>query len=436
MTLDKSTHPCFNADARATHGRIHLPIAPRCNIQCNFCNRDFDCAVESRPGVTSAILTPLQAVRYLDKALERDPRIAVVGIAGPGDPFANPNETMETLRLVRKKYPDILLCVATNGLGVGPYIDELAKLQVSHMTITICAVDPAVGQEVYSWVRYGKRVRRSREAAEILIEKQLDAVRRFANSGVTLKVNSVLVPGVNDHHISEIARTVGKLGADIFNCIPLYPVAGSNFEGIESPPASLVQSVREAAGEFLPQMMHCGRCRADAVGLLGQAMAETIVEEIKAEARGEVQLPIVELSSTEEPFEETPSPGKTKVAVATMEGVLVNRHLGETDVFHIYEPTAEGPEFVETRQAPLPGGGDQRWNDLADVLSDCQAVLVSGVGAQPKAVLRKQGIRVVPMEGLILEGLEAVFSGNPIRSPLRCGKTCGAGCSGTGTGCG
>ena len=101
MNLDN--HPCFNESAHRSFGRVHLPVAPRCNVQCKFCNRKFDCVNESRPGVTSAVLTPTQAMVYLEFVLEKVGNISVTGIAGPGDPFANPNETMETLRRVFRR---------------------------------------------------------------------------------------------------------------------------------------------------------------------------------------------------------------------------------------------------------------------------------------------------------------------------------------------
>jgi len=97
--LDLTQHPCFNEAARKTAARIHLPVAPRCNVQCNFCDRRFDCLNESRPGVTSAVLTPQQALHYLELAMEKSPAIRVAGIAGPGDPFASPEDTLETLRV-------------------------------------------------------------------------------------------------------------------------------------------------------------------------------------------------------------------------------------------------------------------------------------------------------------------------------------------------
>ena len=121
--MDINNHPCFSEGARHRTGRIHLPVAPACNMQCNYCNRDFECVNESRPGVSSGILLPWQAADYLDEVLERIKNIAVVGIAGPGDPFANPGETLATLHLVRERHPEMMLCVATNGLAVADYVD-------------------------------------------------------------------------------------------------------------------------------------------------------------------------------------------------------------------------------------------------------------------------------------------------------------------------
>ncbi|MCW8819406.1 MAG: radical SAM protein, partial [Ignavibacteriaceae bacterium] len=183
MTLSIEKHPCFNDASRHSFGRIHLPVAPKCNIQCNYCNRKFDCLNENRPGVTSRVLSPHQALHYLDQALELSPNIAVVGIAGPGDPFANPEETMATLRLVREKYPEMLLCVATNGLNVLPYIEELAELKVSHVTLTINAIDPEIGAEIYAWVRHGKKVFRDVAGAELLLKNQLEALKKLKELG-------------------------------------------------------------------------------------------------------------------------------------------------------------------------------------------------------------------------------------------------------------
>jgi nitrogen fixation protein NifB len=72
---------------------------------------------------------------------------------------------------------------------------------------------------------------------------------------------------------------------------------------------------------------------------------------------------------------------------------------------------------------------------LAETLKDCRALLVASAGASPASVLAAQGIRVVMMEGLIEEGLEAVYKNVEVRAPLRAQHRCGSGCAGGGQGC-
>lgn len=270
MTINLLNHPCFNDKVRHIYGRVHLPVAPKCNIQCNFCDRRYDCVNESRPGVTSKILSPYQALCFLDKVMERNPNISVAGIAGPGDPFANPDETMKTLRLIRKKYPDILLCLATNGLNIIPHIEELSKLKIGHVTITINAIDSEIGAKIYSFVNYDGKTYGGKEGFAILLENQLKAVSKLKKNGITVKINTIIIPGINDEHIPEIAKTVSELGADILNCIPLYHIPNTVFADIEEPTNEMIKRVRKEAAKYLPQMYHCARCRADAVGLLGK----------------------------------------------------------------------------------------------------------------------------------------------------------------------
>jgi nitrogen fixation protein NifB len=441
MDIDTTKHPCFNADSRHLFGRVHLPIAPQCNIQCKFCDRKYDCVNESRPGVTSTILQPEQAVTYLETVLEQDPRIAVAGLAGPGDPFADPERTLRTLRLVRERFPGLILCVSSNGLGVAPHVAELARLKVSHLTITVNAVDPEIGARIYAWVRDGRRILRGREGAELLLARQLEAVRAAKAAGLVVKVNAIVIAGVNDQHVVEIARTVAALGADVLNGIPLLPVAHTLFEAMEPPPAEAMARIRSEAAAYLPQMHHCTRCRADAVGLLGTPMTEPALARLQAAANSAM----------------AHTPDRPYVAVASLEGVLVNEHLGQADRLWIFSRQGDGYAPIEKRQTPPPGGGQERWVALAGLLRDCRAVLACGAGAPPRTTLAEQGLPVIVMEGLVEEALDAVYSGAEIRSPLRqgacaCGTGAGGcashtpepetggrracGCSGDGMGCG
>ncbi|HCC53569.1 MAG TPA: nitrogenase cofactor biosynthesis protein NifB [Desulfobulbaceae bacterium] len=417
---DLSKHPCFNPAMKGQAGRVHLPVAPNCNIKCNYCDRKYDCVNESRPGVTSTILSPEQALVYTGKVLEKEPRITVAGIAGPGDPFANGEATMETMRLINKNFPQMILCLASNGLAIGPYVPELAELNVSHVTITINAVDPAVGAKIYNWVRDGKVVYHGLQAAELLLSRQLEAVKALKAHGITVKINSIMIPGINDQHIVKVAEAMQELGADLFNCMAMFPNVGTPFGTIREPAKEEIALVRGEAEKFLPQMRHCTRCRADAVGLLDQDRTEEMRGCLSACA----QLPAL------------PPEIRPYVAVATMEGVLVNQHLGEANRFLIYEQKGDEYLLVEERSAPRVSGGLQRWTSLARALNDCRAVLVSGVGETPREILEKAGLKPVEMGGFIMDGLKVIYEGGSVAPLQKRKKSCASGsCVGSGGGC-
>ncbi|MEQ8758095.1 MAG: nitrogenase cofactor biosynthesis protein NifB [Coleofasciculus sp. G1-WW12-02] len=424
-TVNLENHPCFNVKVKGQFGRVHLPVAPKCNIQCNYCNRKYDCVNESRPGVTSTILSPAQAAFYMEKVLEKEPRISVAGIAGPGDPFANPEETLGTMRLLREKFPDLILCLATNGLNLkSEYIEEIAKIGVSHVTVTINAIDPDITRKVYRWVRDEKSVYQGLKGAQLLLERQLAAVKGLKAAGITVKINCIVMPGINDHHVVEVAKAMAELGADLFNAMAMYPTAETPFEGLTEPDAIMMAKIRKECEEYLPQMRHCTRCRADAVGLLGADQSE------------EFHGCLIACSKKVIPIEEKERP---YVAVASVEGILVNQHLGQADQFQIWQKTDQGFTLVEERLAPERGSGFERWQKVANMLKDCRAILASSIGDNPKEILTKCGVLPVEMSGFIETGLQAVYEGSDL-SKLKGKRQVAAGkvgeCTGSGLGCG
>lgn len=418
-TVNKPAHPCFDESARHTHARVHLPVAPKCNIQCNYCNRKYDCVNESRPGVTSSILAPFQAADYLKALDAKLENLSVIGIAGPGDPFANPKETLETMSRIKDEFPDKIFCLSTNGLELEPYIDEIARLGVSHVTITMNAVDPEITAKVYKWIRFNKHVYRGIEGAKILLERQLACIPKLKEKGITVKINSIIIPGINEDHIPEVAKKCAELGADVINCIPLIPTAETGFAEYPKPDTKMIFKTRTLAAEHLKLMSHCARCRADAAGLLGHDLSDTHVL-LKEYASRQP------LTSADRPY----------VAVATNEGLLVNLHLGEARGLYIFEQSPKGFKFVEERKTPSHGLGDQRWVDMARSLKDCRAILVAGVGENPKTILNSCNVHVIEMTGLIDEGLEGVYNNKPIRSIAKPDAfKCGSGCKGNAQGC-
>jgi nitrogen fixation protein NifB len=266
--LVMSSHPCFSEEAHKGAGRIHLPVAPDCNVQCGYCVRKFDCVNESRPGVASTVLSPDEAIERVQAVIERTGDIAAIGIAGPGDPLAN-EATFRTLDLVRRHYPGKIGCVSTNGLALAERLDDLVAVGVRSITVTINAVMPETAAEVYLWVTGpdGGRLR-GIEAGRHIVERQWDGLRRAVAAGLVAKVNSVLIPGVNDLELPAIAHLAAECGAHKHNILPLIPQ--NRFRGTAPPSPAQIHDARAQCGEYLSQMTHCKQCRADACGIIGR----------------------------------------------------------------------------------------------------------------------------------------------------------------------
>ncbi len=266
-----SEHPCYDKNAQHKFGRIHLPVAPDCNVQCKFCVREFDCVNESRPGVTSKVLTPQEALEKAKDVIKEHPFIKVVGIAGPGDPLAN-DETFETFELIKKEFPDITLCMSTNGLVLPEKLPELVRLGVSTLTVTVNAVDPEIIEKIYSHIIYDGKVLKGIEAAKIMHRNQMDGIKAAVEAGLVLKINTVLIPTINDDHIIDIAKKMKEMGVYIMNVMPL--ISQAEFAHITPPTAQERAAVQKECEPYVTQMRHCRQCRADAYGLIGEDMSQ------------------------------------------------------------------------------------------------------------------------------------------------------------------
>ncbi|MDR0840988.1 MAG: radical SAM protein [Christensenellaceae bacterium] len=261
----KGTHPCFAVGAKSNKGRVHLPVSPGCNIQCRFCDRRLN-DVDVRPGVASAIITPQEALEVVKKAVALCPDITVAGVAGPGDTLATPY-ALDTFRLIKRELPGIIKCMSTNGLLLPQYANEIIDVGIDSLTVTVNAVDPRLQAQICGGITYAGARYAGAEAAEILIHNQLTGIKAVAAAGVTIKVNTVLIPQINAAHVQEVAKTVREAGAKIFNVIPLIPQ--HELAWCSAPDCALISKVRGEAERYINVFRHCQRCRADAAGIPG-----------------------------------------------------------------------------------------------------------------------------------------------------------------------
>jgi nitrogen fixation protein NifB len=265
-------HPCMNHAAHETVARLHLPVAPKCNIRCLYCERRVSPHLhQACPGVAAAVLTPQQAAETAAVFRRRWGPEAIIGIAGPGEPLANP-ETLETLTFIRAQLPDARFCLCTNGLALPDVVARLHLLGVEHLSITINAPTPAIAALIHPWVRQEGRIVRGGRAARLLVERQMTGLAAAVACGMHVKVNTVVIPEVNDAHVVEVARRVADCGACVINLIPLIP--RGRMAGHHPPTGCQLKLLRAECARYLPVFERCRQCRADAQGIPGRMVAE------------------------------------------------------------------------------------------------------------------------------------------------------------------
>jgi nitrogenase cofactor biosynthesis protein NifB len=416
--LKSLRHPCFGG-CGAGYARIHLPVAPDCNIKCGYCLRKFSCANESRPGVSAQILTPEAALeRYLDVKGEV-PKLSTVGIAGPGDALANGEKTFRTLRLIRAADPDAIFCLSTNGLLLPENTDELVMLGVSHLTVTINTIDPKTGRRIYQFVDYEGRRYRGEEAAALLLQNQLLGIKRAAAAGLVVKANIVVLKGLNDGEIPAIVEGVKSAGVSVTNIMQLIPVKGSLFESIPLVSKAELDAIRKRCEFLLPQMYHCRQCRADAIGTIEHDISRRWTDNSEQRAVSSEQRTVSSEQravsseqravSSEQRTEDKrgecyPSRDDASVrrfAVATSNGTLVDEHFGHVNTFGIYEYSRGKVSLVGRREVAKYCGGTEdcggrhdRIGSIIKIIEDCEAVIVLRIGEEPRYELARRGIKV------------------------------------------
>jgi nitrogen fixation protein NifB len=265
-------HPCFSepgsaGGAHLKYGRIHLPVSPRCNLGCLFCARGLR-PVNDVPGVASCVLSPEEAIATLDKALEICPDISVVGVAGPGDSLVG-DEAIRTLYLAKAKYPRLLACLSTNGLLLRDKAKTLAGIPIDSITVTVNSLVPETLSRINARVVLGGRAQVGLEAARALIEAQRAGIAAAARATkAIIKINTVLIPGLNEGEIGTIAAECAALGASVMNILPLIPQAGMARR--RAPSCEELEAARKSASAHLDIFRHCRHCRADAAGIMGK----------------------------------------------------------------------------------------------------------------------------------------------------------------------
>jgi nitrogen fixation protein NifB len=313
-------------------------------------------------------INPVQAYSTLQKILAGGTRVSMTGVRGPGDSLADFPNTLAYLRMVRDGFPDMPLCLTSIGVSGNEWVDELSSLGLAQITLLVDAVSPEVALELYTWIRPGRKNLPKPAAVDLLIDKQIEAVRAYSAAGIDVHIVTTVRPGINDREVGAIARAMKAAGAKSMTVVAA--------KGVEA--ETLLNTLRGEAAQFLPA---------------GDYDEEEPVCRTECCAR-----PV-------------PSGIRPCVAVTSSDASVVDTHLGQAQQFLIYGPKNGTVSLLGTRPAPAPGSGPARWEGVAEILSDCMYLLVASAGHKPREVLAAHGLTVIIAEGGVDGMVDGLYDG-------------------------
>lgn len=261
------SHPCYSETRDNLWARIHLPVASNCNVKCIFCDHSIGSSCHtSKPGYSTSIMNPKEAIARTLSEIEKNPLLKIVAISGPGEPLAN-KQTFTTLEGIRNQNKELDFCLSTNGVLLEGAATQLKKLGVRSVSVSMSAIFPETAAQVYEWARIDGEILQGQKMGEAIILKQLAGIERTVALGITVKVNTILMPNINTEDIQYLSKQIVDSGASLQNIVPLIPCG--NAQQLRPPTKEELYMARQIASENIAQFTHCKQCRSDVVGIPG-----------------------------------------------------------------------------------------------------------------------------------------------------------------------
>lgn len=359
-----------------------LPVAARA-----FSHIRFDPV-----GDRARAVPPAGALNWLEENLRQGVEIRAVDLDGPGDPLCEIGATMETLDLIHRRYPGLALSLTTLGFHAAKFAASLAKSGVQSVTLLVDAVQQEIADRLYAWIRPDKKTIPLAQATAMLIVEQQLAVTAFREAGCRVTVRSTVYPGFNDDHVEEIARVMATMGAEAMTLVPCKNTANGEEPLLPPPEAETLQRLRESAAKHLATFLAAEKANRIGLDCSSPLGACKSIATIQA----------------------GPTKRQPNVAVVSSNGMEVDLHLGQAYRVLIYGPRQDGLVcLLGTRPVPEPGSGNSRWDELAETLTDCFAILAASAGESPRRILGRHGITVL-ITGSEIEGaVDLLYGGGP-----------------------
>lgn len=185
-------------------GYLRLSLTPACHMRCLYCRPDW------HTNHAEGSLTPAE-IQAIAAHLVAQHSIRKIRLTG-GDPTTRPDLIEIIQRLARLPGVDDL-AMTTNGVTLASHARAYADAGLSRVNISLDALDPTLFASM-TGLDALERVLAGIDAA---IDAQLTPV----------KLNTVVIKGMNDSQLPELVRFAGRLGLEIrfIELMPMGPLA-------------------------------------------------------------------------------------------------------------------------------------------------------------------------------------------------------------------
>lgn len=221
------------------HGRpityLRLAVTDRCNLRCTYCMPSGGIDFVRHDHVLSF------------EEMARLVRIAVsLGIVKVrftgGEPFAR-RDFMQLLEMVRPIAGLAELHITSNGVAVREYVPRLKEIGISGLNVSLDTLRPE------TFVRISRRDE---------LPRVLASIEALLAAEIPVKINSVVLPGINDDEIADLAGLAARWQVQV-RFIEQMPFNGEGREVLNGRDGGTVQEIlQQTFPEITPLAKHSG----------------------------------------------------------------------------------------------------------------------------------------------------------------------------------
>jgi len=204
MTIAENMRPLSLVD---TFGRVHdylrISLTERCNLRCTYCMPEEGIAMRPKSHFMQHHEVAAIAATFARLGVKK---IRITG----GEPLVR-NDLAKIIASLSRL--NVELAITTNGLLLDKYIDCLKANGLRSVNVSLDSLDPTT---------YNRITRRN------YFEKVMSNISILLKNDFNVKLNAVILRGVNDHELPEFVRFTQT--RDIhFRFIEFMPFSGNRW---------------------------------------------------------------------------------------------------------------------------------------------------------------------------------------------------------------